>query len=352
MGQSVAMRAWLVGVASVVLMSCTAGGGGQAQSPSTSGAAGAPTVVPEVSTSASGGGTTAVTSTTVVAPLLVTDVSSVVSDAGVLDGVELYRASLGDGERQLGVESCTECDPARPLSPVVLPDGSVVINDFVNRRWVVVSPGGEEVEITPFLSGSLPVSSPALGPDGAVYVLESTADSADGSSDVLRVYVGGNMAAPAREFAAQGFLSLSAITFEGSRAFVRVGDSMIEIATLPLDVGERADVQFFPGGRVWVTWSGQTRQWNFPAADGAGGVSPDGRLPDGTVLVFVHSPGENGAGHYVMLRPSGHAVQFAVPAVAAMNGAVQLVDNGIVQLEFDGDELVVTRYELPSPEAS
>ena len=53
----------------------------------------------------------------------------------------LYEATVGSAPDELGMEDCTECDPTRPLNPIVTSEGHVVIVDAANSRWVTVTAG-------------------------------------------------------------------------------------------------------------------------------------------------------------------------------------------------------------------
>jgi hypothetical protein len=79
----------------------------------------------------------------------------------------LYQASVGSGELQLGLEDCGQCDPARPLSPMVTADGRVVILDAANRRWVTVTEG---VPTAVPLPADLVPFQLIMGPEDMVYV--------------------------------------------------------------------------------------------------------------------------------------------------------------------------------------
>jgi hypothetical protein len=82
----------------------------------------------------------------------------------------LYQASIGAGEHQLGLEDCRECDPARPLNPVLTDDGRVLILDTANRRWVTVTEG---VPATVALPADLVPYQMIMGPQDIVYVTMS-----------------------------------------------------------------------------------------------------------------------------------------------------------------------------------
>jgi hypothetical protein len=55
--------------------------------------------------------------------------------------VIVYRATVGSDVGSLGRDTCSECDPLRPLTPMMLSDGRLLIADLVNARWVVVTNG-------------------------------------------------------------------------------------------------------------------------------------------------------------------------------------------------------------------
>lgn len=43
---------------------------------------------------------------------------------------------------ELGIEPCQECEPMRPWAPIVISDGSVIVADQFNRRWVLFGADG------------------------------------------------------------------------------------------------------------------------------------------------------------------------------------------------------------------
>lgn len=53
----------------------------------------------------------------------------------------VYQATVGSDVGSLGRDTCSECDPLRPLTPMMLSDGRLLIADLVNARWVVVTNG-------------------------------------------------------------------------------------------------------------------------------------------------------------------------------------------------------------------
>ena len=91
------------------------------------------------------------------------------------EGTVLYEATVGVEDGQLGLEDCQECEPMAPLAPMVAPDGSVIIADTFNRRWVIVRDGAGTY--VPYVPGVF-VHDAVLGADGDVYWVEYTLDGA------------------------------------------------------------------------------------------------------------------------------------------------------------------------------
>ncbi|HQV57018.1 MAG TPA: hypothetical protein PKV27_03325, partial [Ilumatobacteraceae bacterium] len=89
---------------------------------------------------------------------------------GVAQRTVLYTADVGAGVNQLGREDCQECEPTTPWTPVLLPDGTLVIADMNNSRWVVVRDGAPAAH--PFPDGRVPIAQPVADDDGTVYSVD------------------------------------------------------------------------------------------------------------------------------------------------------------------------------------
>ena len=155
---------------------------------------GAPTSSSSTSTS---------TTTTASPSTLPLERSTVSADvAGPLGHVVLHSAGVGAGQNDLGLESeCSYC--MTPWAPLVTADGTLVIADTVNHRWVIVRDNATDV--APFPTGGEIDGQPRLGPDGLVYAPMAVFDATKGASSyVVFAYQVEDMSAATATFPIHG----------------------------------------------------------------------------------------------------------------------------------------------------
>ena len=114
-------------------------------------------------------------STSTVAATTLPQISGlVVADPPIQPGARrqlLYEAGSGAAVNELGIEDCQECDPYRPLTPVVISDGTVIIADLVNARWISVRDGVPTA--TPFPADTR-IDAVLGGPGDVIYAVTRT----------------------------------------------------------------------------------------------------------------------------------------------------------------------------------
>ena len=116
---------------------------------------------------------------TPVEPTQPVDEGAVEASEGVIDvpdarGPQLERTVLasyevGSGDGELGFEQCQECEPLTPWAPVVTDDGTVVVADALNGRWMIHRDGAWTS--LPYRDGEVVTSAPVVGPDGLMYAM-------------------------------------------------------------------------------------------------------------------------------------------------------------------------------------
>jgi hypothetical protein len=99
-----------------------------------------------------------------------------------VDGEILYEASVGSSADQLGLEDCAQCDPNRPLAPMMTSDGRLVIVDPANHRWVVVDDG---TPTTVPLPADLNAAEGVMGPGDIVYLAMLPPPGTPASAELL-----------------------------------------------------------------------------------------------------------------------------------------------------------------------
>jgi hypothetical protein len=254
----------------------------------------------------------------------------------------LYEAGVGAAANQLGLEDCSECDPIRPLSPMLATDGRLLIVDTQNRRLVSVTAGVPST--VPLPEGFLPWDA-LMGPSDVVYLAGFTETPQGPANPQL-------IAVDARDPAT--VLSRSPITGDGLGMLRFDGDEVV----LVLDTE-----QSFPLARpgpagtpivdpqhdhdppsLVVTASGGSTTWTVepgweeavPLADGSvavlGAVDIDG---SGTRVVWRLEPDRSWVGEQIAARS------------AAANGGPSVSEQGVVVLERDGGSWRVVRFPLP-----
>ena len=268
------------------------------------------------------------------------EVSATVRDAGPRPFSELLRVPIGNGPGELGIEECGECDPVTPWGPIRVA-GRVVVADPVNRKWLVAAPG-EPTQDLPFLDGFQPISAPVAGPDGAVWIVDGGPDP-QASNAFLRRYQVDALRSPTDSFPVP-WISSSSLWFDGSRAIVNGEQVASWGGDAPATAQRRAEWSIADTGeqQVAVDLGGEVlRTWVFPLGVATGAGAPS-LLPDGSLLAVSIADQTT-----TRLFPDGTAASFRVPPGIGYNGTRAVDDRNLVQLERDGDELVVREYLLP-----
>ena len=249
-----------------------------------------------------------------------------------LDRTVLYTARVGAGDGQLGRDECTACTPVRPRSPVLTPQGTVIIPDVANGRWVIVD--GTDVRTVP-MDGGL-VDQPLLV-GSWLYAPMNTADDPP-STTTVRAYDTTDMTTVVEELPLP---SGAATTLSISGSHLLAGT--VELRELsPYDTTAAVVPTFDQqSSTVNVTWNSVHRRWQFPAGSATPVV-----LTDGTVLVEADLGGTDSI---VRLFPDGTMAAGTLAAPTDAYGWWTASQLGIVQIEFDGSRFEVTRYALPRP---
>ncbi len=247
----------------------------------------------------------------------------------------LWTATKGAGDTQLGWEDCQECDPARPWSPMVSAQGTIVIADSVNGRWVLVRDGDA---ITVPIDGAI-VGQPVFA-DGFVFVALQPADRPE--DVVVRTYDPEEMVTVLEEVDVPDVV-YTVLTIDGDRLLA--GATKVR-GLSPYGAGAAVDPHFDSApNTMHATWNSARRLWQFPSW----AVLPL-PLADGSVFVEAEL---GGVPAFVRLFPDG-TTAAGTPAAGNMSYNSQLTadQRGIVQLESDGTTMSVVRYALPHPTAT
>jgi hypothetical protein len=283
-----------------------------------------------------------------------------------LAGTVLHRATVGAGEGQLGLDDCRGCDPLSPLAPLapmVVADGTVIIPDSVNRRWVVVR-DGVEMHV-PYASDTL-VHDAVLGSDGDVYWVEYYGPDKGTTLAAVKHAPSGDLAA-AVEMMPPGVAGITqccrSISYDGS------GEPAVEDPTLTLDrdgqlVVRRGELEptvtatlVEDGTRVHATYiDGAEREWTLPTPGLVASVPSLHVLPDGSIVAIQVSPLSQEARvlHTVNhLRLDGSVTTANLPpgvTTAGTNGHWSVTPDGVTTLVFDDGAATfeVVRFPLPA----
>lgn len=249
-----------------------------------------------------------------------------------LDRTVLYTATVGAGDGQLGREDCQECEPTRPMAPVLTPQGTVIIPDLANGRWVIVD--GADVRTVP-MDGGL-VGQPLLV-GSWLYAPMNTADDPP-STTTVRAYDTTDMTTVVEELP---------MTTDLWRTLVVSGNHLFAGATelrelSPYDAAATMVPAFDQAPNTMdVTWNSVHRRWQFPSW-----ATVPTALTDGTVLVGADLGGTDSI---VRLFPDGTMAAGTLAAPTDAYGWWTAGQLGIVQIEFDGTRFEVARYALPRP---
>lgn len=243
---------------------------------------------------------------------------------------------IGDGDGELGVDTCQECDQARPWSPVITADGSLVIADTAHGRWLTVV--GGVITTTPWPEG-LTVAGPptAIGDSGRLVV-----PMVDVAGDVTALVVDVSDLGSPISVTNAGDSLIATVRCHGTQMLVN-GQAVEN--DVPLDcarVDPRFDVQ---PATVDIEWHGESREFTFPMGFASVLV---GSAPDGTAVV----EGTDTTGTASVLIRLSTAGQVGAAMLVgpnfAWNNTRQVLAGAVVQIELSGDgaSLEVVRYQV------
>jgi hypothetical protein len=263
------------------------------------------------------------------------------------DGEVLYEAGVGSAPDQLGLEDCAECDPMRPLSPMLTSDGRLVIPDVENRRWVIVDEGQSSTFAMP---ADLIAWDVLMGPGDVVYVAAFTLTPGGPANPEVVAFDAADLSTILARSSIQS-RTLGMLAFNGEEVVLALGPDEVEerfplarpapetVATveLPSEAGS-------PSLQV-TTSDGMTTTWVLEQAN----LEDAMPLADGTVAVSGGVEREDTSARAVwVLRPDGTYTGQQVATMPDPANGLSLSERGIVSLERDGDTWRVVRFPLPS----
>lgn len=282
---------------------------------------------------------------------------------GELERTVLWETTIGSGIGQLGVENCTECEPATPRTPLVLSDGRIVIADQANRRWVVVN--GGEVTTAPFGESDgrpeVPLLDPIADAEDNIYALIPVWDDIGRRvSPEVRVYDPDDLATPVAVHGTgvEDSISEMWISADGlAVTWLEFGPGRVPVSEVQLINGldvvagqpqALPSVEWNPLGQVErsviIGWQGTARTWKFPAGWGIEG-DRNRQFEDGSVLVLAWTASDR---YWVLLRPDGTAARWPADRLGAAIGGERFARDEVILLgrSDDGERFQVVRYRL------
>ncbi|MFZ4812728.1 MAG: hypothetical protein ACOYL9_15425 [Ilumatobacteraceae bacterium] len=285
--------------------------------------------------------------------------------ADVVETVEPRRkvvATLGygDGPRELGIENCQECEPARPWAPVPLPDGRVLIADTPNVRWVAIEStpsdtAGDQPTIqtteTPWPLGVVAIAQPAVDDAGNVYVTMFGPFGTGGTQSAeLWVFDPADLSTPVSRHPLPLFrdpriqftpasVLVGGITVDGLKPVIA---HLTTAEYLPVDPATGRDA---PSFRVEWSLSAGTSTFEYGAGNFPSLVGPL-QGPNGSVFISVTLDGRE---FIDRLTPAGEVLRTELPPGASVFGSGWADQNGFYRLEGTDDptQLALVHYDLP-----
>lgn len=244
------------------------------------------------------------------------------------DAEVLWEGTIGSDVGQLGVEDCTECDPARPLAPVALDDGRVVVVDQANSRLVVH--GDDSTPLTVDL-GSWVVEALPVFDAAHLFLLVVPAEFEPEAERSLLVFDRDDLGA-------------SPITIGGIVADVEQSASLqlrhgevvawgTVVPGITTDAAPNLDVVDHlaePPRTLDVTFDRASRRWAFPDEWSATQGNIGSGFRDGTVFVSTED-------HLVQLAPDGSVYGYEGITTEAAADALFVNESGVYTLDLDVD---------------
>jgi hypothetical protein len=266
--------------------------------------------------------------------------------ASAPDGEVLYEAGVGSAPDQLGLEDCTECDPTRPLSPMLTSDGRLVIPDVENRRWVVVDEGQSTTVPMP---ADLVAWDVLIGPGDVVYVAAFTLTPSGPANPEVIAFDATDLSTVLARSSIQS-RTLGMLQFNGEEVVVALGpdedEERFPLARPALDTMATVELGSEAGSpSLQVTTPNGTTTWVLEQAN----LEDAMPLTDGTVAVSGGVEREDTSPRAVwILRPDGTSTGQQMATRPDSANGLSLSERGIVSLERDEDTWRVVRFPLPS----
>ena len=289
--------------------------------------------------------------------------TTVVDTNATLPGRVLYEARRGSGEGRLGLQQCSDCEASGPLAPMIAADGTIILPDRINRRWVTVR--GDVTTYVPFAPRTL-VYDAVLGSDGHVYWVEFE----DGLDYPARPVV---RSAPADDLAAAEAIGLPeadgvelccrTIAFDGSRGPL-AGAITVEtfdpnrIVVVRDDGAPTINALLLPDGTAVTATAadGTSQTWTLDNPGLVASLPELYPLPDGSGVAIQVSPLSQDARilHTINhLRLDGTVATGNLPpgvTTAGPGGHWSVTPDGVATLIYDEATRMfqVVRYPLPT----
>ena len=288
---------------------------------------------------------------TPVEPTQPVDEGAVEASEGVIDvpdarGPQLERTVLasyevGSGDGELGFEQCQECEPLTPWAPVVTDDGTVVVADALNGRWMIHRDGAWTS--LPYRDGEVVTSAPVVGPDGLMYAMVADTFNQAAARHIVAYEPNALTEVASYPEGSANFLPLDLIdgnvTYSTATEQVTVTDFALPPSSASVNV-------IWSANEVEMSISGITRRFHLDEAwslDAPATYS----APDGSVVAVAHAPTPDGTLETLLIRlwiDGSFSVGLVGPyGSSANNDETRFSTVGLVRLE-DGE---VVRYAWP-----
>lgn len=257
-----------------------------------------------------------------------------VSSSAVATRTVLGSVPIGSAAGQAGVVECQECDPYRPWAPIVAPDGSIVLCDFVNNRWLTIV--GDVVGVQPWPEGLGVIGQPRLVEASLMVV--PYYNSATQLATAL-FYELPDLASPVRE---EPILNqfITSVKFRGKEILVNEKALDFELSEPYPVVTPSFNTK---PQTLTIEWRGQSRKWIFP--DGYNALLV-GSAPDGTVVVEVYDPTISELVFY-RFGVTGQRASLGIGDNFAWNDEIQVGIGRVVQIELaENNQIEVVEYAI------